>query len=793
MSFLFTDAPQVQSSKKTAQDPSASSNEGLKKHNGTPKHKSSMDGTRPSKSTVKSSDTPQKTKVKSKSDVKKPSPVKPKPRPVISDSDSEDDGPVPVKKRAVEQASTVEDEQVKVVNKEKAKAKDDLVKDEVKLKEKSTTPSSEPTPKEKSKKDKEKSSKKRKRPEPSDSEQDEEDDDDFKVKRQRGAASKASKKCVKRVKSAPITKVKIEEEQGKQTASPKKKKGAEEEKEIWKWWEEAPRQDGVKWTTLEHKGPYFAPLYERLPDDVPFIYDGKPYPLSEAAEEVATFFAKMLDHDYTKKDVFVKNFWNDWRKEMTAEEAARIKSFDKCDFSKIHQYFKEKSEAKKQLSKEEKQKIKEEQAAIQEEYGWCMIDGHKEKIGNFKTEPPGLFRGRGEHPKQGMVKKRIQPEDVIINIGKKAVQPKPPPGHKWKAVQNDNKVTWLASWTDNIQGQIKYIMLNPTSRLKGEKDWAKYETARKLKDSVDEIRRQYKDDWKSKEMRIRQRAVAVYFIDKLALRAGNEKDSDETADTVGCCSLRVEHLKLHEELDGQHNVIEFDFLGKDSIRYYNKVPVDAQVFKNVKLFMKNKEPGDDLFDRLNTGILNKHLSELMEGLTAKVFRTYNASKTLQEQLELLTNPDDIVTSKLLSYNRANRAVAVLCNHQRAIPKAFDKQMSNIQAKIEAKEEAIIEAQQELKAIKREAKSNASMAKKLDSKKKQIERLEEQLQKLEVQATDKEENKDIALGTSKLNYLDPRISVSWCKKWEVPVEKVYNKTQREKFAWAIDMADETFEF
>ena len=33
----------------------------------------------------------------------------------------------------------------------------------------------------------------------------------------------------------------------------------------------------------------------------------------------------------------------------------------------------------------------------------------------------------------------------------------------------------------------------------------------------------------------------------------------------------------------------------------------------------------------------------------------------------------------------------------------------------------------------------------------------------------------------------------CKKWEVPVEKVYNKTQREKFAWAIDMADETFVF
>jgi DNA topoisomerase-1 len=28
---------------------------------------------------------------------------------------------------------------------------------------------------------------------------------------------------------------------------------------------------------------------------------------------------------------------------------------------------------------------------------------------------------------------------------------------------------------------------------------------------------------------------------------------------------------------------------------------------------------------------------------------------------------------------------------------------------------------------------------------------------------------------------------------VPLEKVYNKTQREKFRWAIDMADADFSF
>ena len=53
----------------------------------------------------------------------------------------------------------------------------------------------------------------------------------------------------------------------------------------------------------------------------------------------------------------------------------------------------------------------------------------------------------------------------------------------------------------------------------------------------------------------------------------------------------------------------------------------------------------------------------MEGLTAKVFRTFNASLTLQDQLGKLTDTDENVNAKVLSYNRANRAVAILCNHQ----------------------------------------------------------------------------------------------------------------------------------
>ncbi|WP_411023169.1 hypothetical protein, partial [Salmonella sp. s51228] len=141
---------------------------------------------------------------------------------------------------------------------------------------------------------------------------------------------------------------------------------------------------------------------------------------------------------------------------------------------------------------------KEANAKIQEEYGFCVVDSHKQKIGNFRIEPPGLFRGRGEHPKQGKFKKLVQPEDVIINIGKDFKAPNPPPGHKWKSIQHDNTVSWLACWTENITASNKYIMLNPTSRIKGEKDWQKYETARKLHQCVSKIRSLYQEDFKSR-------------------------------------------------------------------------------------------------------------------------------------------------------------------------------------------------------------------------------------------------------------------------------------------------------
>lgn len=527
---------------------------------------------------------------------------------------------------------------------------------------------------------------------------DDEDEDSGKKKSKKKKDKKKSKdkeKSKEKEKAKAKSKTKVKEEVKEEKPVVKKKK-KEEEEEVWRWWDEEPNPEGVKWKTLQHSGPYFPPEYEPLPKSVKFYYEGKHMRLSEYAEEVATFYAKMLDNDYTKKDIFNENFFEDWRKEMTEEERETITDLSKCNFKEYARFFAEQSQARKDASKEEKNKIKEANAEIAAHYGTCIMDGHKQKVGNFRVEPPGLFRGRGDHPKQGKLKKRLRAKDVIINIGKEATPPPPPEGQRWKAVQHDNKVTWLACWVENICGNYKYVMLNAATRLKGEKDWQKYETARKLKENVDRIRKEYQNDWKSHEMKVRQRGVAMYFIDKLALRAGHEKEEGESADTVGCCSLRVEHITLHAEKDDQEYVVEFDFLGKDSIRYTNNVPVEKRVYKNLELFMQNKEAGDDLFDRLQTPMLNKFLGEQMPGLTAKVFRTFNASTTLQQQLDELTDPEGNVTAKFLQYNRANRAVAILCNHQRAAPKTFDKQMENLVNKLKDKKKAMKDCKKEVK-------------------------------------------------------------------------------------------------
>ncbi|CEJ94990.1 Putative DNA topoisomerase 1 [[Torrubiella] hemipterigena] len=662
----------------------------------------------------------------------------------------------------------------------------------------------------------------------------------------------------------------------------KVKAEAEEEEEEYEWWNAPkPEDDTIKWQTLEHNGVLFAPEYEPLPKSAKLNYDGQPVNISLEAEEIATFWCAMMTQassHHLDNPVFRNNFFHDFS-EVVKKEGARnnkgekvtIKSLDKCDFTKIFDAWNTRTEANKakNLSKEEKEKAKAKKDELEAPYLHCLWDGRKQRVGNFRVEPPSLFRGRGEHPKTGRVKTRVWPEQITINIGKHAKVPTPPAGHKWKAVQHDQRATWLAMWQENINGAYKYVMLGAASDVKGQSDFKKFEKARALKKHIDKIRRDYTKELKSEVMADRQRATAMYLIDKLALRAGNEKDTENEADTVGCCSLKYEHISLEPP-----NKVTFDFLGKDSIRYNETALVEPQVFKNLKLFKKApKSDGDDLFDRLTTSQLNKHLNSYMQGLTAKVFRTYNASWTMSNLLkELGKDPRSkgTIAEKVKLYNDCNRKVAILCNHKRTVGASHDQQMQKMGDRIKGlryqqwrtkkmmldidptqkkkkgaayfeldedlDQEWIVEHQaflvEELRTKttkkfekeneKRKADKEKPMpdkdlkerlvaVKELEAKFKKenksgkveaegrgptvekylagVDKLEERIKVLETQAEDRDGNKEVALGTSKINYIDPRLTVVFSKKFDVPIEKFFSKTLRDKFRWAIKSVED----
>ena len=110
------------------------------------------------------------------------------------------------------------------------------------------------------------------------------------------------------------------------------------------------------------------------------------------------------------------------------------------------------------------------------------------------VEPPGIFRGRGEHPHAGRIKSRIIPEFVTINTAMDSPIPRCDlPGHGWKKVFSNQEATWLANFKDESASFTlsKYVMLAAESSIKGENDRKKYEKARRLKKEIGKIRKSY--------------------------------------------------------------------------------------------------------------------------------------------------------------------------------------------------------------------------------------------------------------------------------------------------------------
>jgi DNA topoisomerase-1 len=540
-----------------------------------------------------------------------------------------------------------------------------------------------------------------------------------------------------------------------------------------------------KWKSLEHNGVAFPPSHVSKGISI-YIHKEKLI-LNNEQEEIVYAWAKKKDTHYIKDAIFQNNFLDDLKK-ILPQKFQNINNINEIDFSDAFKFVDNETKQKiiekeriQNLSKEEKKKWlntkKEEREKLKNFYGKARVDGFEVEVANWLVEPPGLFMGRGLHPLRGRWKPRITPQDVILNLGEDA----PVPEGAWKSIVHDHSSTWLATWTEKLTEKRKYVWLHDSAFLRQNTDKEKYDKAMRLEKFASKVQKEIINKMiNAKDLNQRKIATVCYLILKLAMRVGDEKDKDE-ADTVGASTLRVEHIKFPEK-DGK-KYIEFNFLGKDSVPWQKTIEINSidtkGLYDNLKLFMKNKRNDSEIFDNINSSKVNSFLRKIdstnVPGLTAKVFRTYLATKIVKEALKnppLDVNKRASESKKIYVAKIANLKAAIACNHKKGIDPnnpASKKALERFAESITKKEEAI------------EKIRNDILSKKWKTEK-QKNKLESRIEKIQYQLKLQKETRDYNLGTSLRNYIDPRIMKNWLDYVELDWKKIYTTTLQRKFKW-----------
>ena len=547
----------------------------------------------------------------------------------------------------------------------------------------------------------------------------------------------------------------------------------------------------VKWSTLEHRGVAFPPEYQSR--GIGIVIRGERFILNHDQEELIYAWAKKKNTHYIQDPIFQSNFLIDLRA-LLPEKYRSIDFINDIDFSEAFRLVDHENTIKeaeiqriKNLPKDEKRKIslhkKEERERLKAIYGKAIVDGVEVEIANWLVEPPGLFMGRGQHPLRGKWKPRVRAQDVILNLGENA----PVPEGAWKDIVHDHSSTWLATWIEKITGKRKYVWLHDSAVLRQSNDKEKYDKAKKLEKYIGKVQKQIiRIMLNSNNINQKKVATVCYLIFKLAMRVGDEKDPDE-ADTVGASTLRVEHIKFPEKNGKQ--LIEFNFLGKDSVPWQKTLEVNSQdtrgLYNNLKLFMNGKEHNSPIFDRITSSKVNIFLRSIdpknVPGLTAKVFRTYIATKTVKEELsdpKIRVDKNSSEIEKIYVMKMANLKAAITCNHKKGIdPKnpASKKALEKFELALRNKEESIKRIRSDIAAKKWKTEI-------------QKRRLEDRLEKLEMHHKLQKETRDYNLGTSLRNYIDPRVMRAWLNYVQLDWRKIYTTTLQRKFKWVDDYSN-----
>ncbi|MCJ7560935.1 DNA topoisomerase I [Candidatus Bathyarchaeota archaeon] len=533
-------------------------------------------------------------------------------------------------------------------------------------------------------------------------------------------------------------------------------------------------------TSLKHNGIY-VPHYETRKFNIKI--QGQTIPLTAKSEQMAIAWIRKRQSTVSPPDkVFMKNFMHEFLGQLKLENPSLtflgsfiseyLKKIENCDandisnpnsaihemidFSEISNHVEQEKQKKLNMTQTEKKQLAEQRKAQREKlksnYGFAKVDGQQLEIANWTAEPSCLFAGRGDHPQRGKWKEGPSEADITLNLSNPDDQL---PSGNWKGAVWEKDKMYVAKWEDKLTGKIKYVWFSDSAFLKQNREKEKFKKAEKLGKQIATIEEHILKNLDAEDKGRRKVATVCWLILKPNMRVGDEKDPGE-ADTVGAITLRPEHIKI----DG--DVLHFDFLGKDCVRWVKSVKAPPSVIRNIEHYAKTSK--EYLFEGVDSKKVSRFLSEKMPGLTAKVFRTWRCTTTLKEYLDKsgVTRKD---ADYLKSYHAkmANLKVAEVANHKRKIPPSFEARLAKKEAKLK-------ELKASLEEKKAEGKKTGSLVTRIEKAK-----LDVELTKL---------TKEYNLGTSLKSYIDPTTYVKWAKSVNFSLDKFYPKTLRKKFSWAL---------
>jgi len=550
---------------------------------------------------------------------------------------------------------------------------------------------------------------------------------------------------------------------------------------------------------------------------------GKEYVLNAVQEQMVMAFVAKRHLGYWQDSVFVRNFLKDFSKALGLKPALKPQEVD------LEQVFQQgilrrerEQQQKEVISKEERKSLAEqrkvEREALREIYGHAEIDGERVEIANWTAEPSCIFMGRGKHPLRGRWKPGPREEDITLNLSPDAELP----DGNWVRREWQPDSLWIARWPDKLSGKMKYVWVSDTAPIKQDREAQKFEVSQQLAKQIRTVRQAIQDGMRVKSPKRRQIATACYLIDALSLRVGDEKDPDE-ADTVGATTLRPEHVTIKD-----NGEVEFQFLGKDSVPWHKAANLPPEVVRELAQLIDNarspnrttrngrSHPTRDrpqIFPDVRSRNVNAFLSEIIPGLTAKVFRTYHASSTVRRYLsQAKISREDPDWKKKNAAKRANLHAAVVCNHTKQVPKGwtarlkrFRERQQNAQERVEKAKENLIHRQERLKELvaKQQDKleqltaqgkpiprgknrpylsSIATARRSVETAKQRLARAIDAKAKLKDQVSLAKQTRTLNLSTSLKSYIDPRIYRDWGRQVAFDWKDYYPKTLQRKFAW-----------